>query len=324
LLRFLLATRRARFERNAAALIELCRWSVDVWEELAAAGPDDFGFARRGLLAVYETPEGLAAGRRQAEFVGGLGIASEPWTIGEMRDREPALRGDPSGGIFYPRDAQCEPYPAAAALAEAARRHGATFREGVEVTGVERDGGRVRAVIAGGTRHEADEVVVAAGAWSRRVGRRFGLRLPVLGGKGYSLVFPRREPHPVRSLYLAERKIAVNPHRDALRVSGTLELVGEDLGINRRRVDAILSRARALLALPQAAETVEPWSGLRPCTPDGMPLIGRARGVRNLWLATGHQMVGLKAAPGTGRLLAELMTSETPTFDPTPFRADRY
>ncbi len=324
LLRFLAATRRERFERNAAALIELCRWSVDAWESLAEAGPETFGFARNGLLAVYETEMGLAAGRRQAEFVAGLGNAYEPWSVEAMREREPALRGRLSGGLFYPEDARCEPHPAALALAEAARREGAVFVEDAAVRDVERGGGRVRAVIAGSRRHEADAFVLAAGTWSRSVGRRFGLRLPVLGGKGYSMVFGRLDPHPRHSLYLAERKIAVNPSADTVRVSGTLELVGEDLSVNRRRVDAILRRARGLLPLPEGDPPPEPWSGLRPCTPDGMPLIGRARGFRNLWLATGHQMVGLKAAPATGLLLAQLMSSERPAFDPAPFRADRY
>jgi D-amino-acid dehydrogenase len=108
-----------------------------------------------------------------------------------------------------------------------------------------------------------------------------------------------------------------------LRISGTLELVGEDLSVNLRRVDAVLRGAREMLALPEPLGEIEPWRGLRPCTPDGMPVIGRARDVRNLWLATGHQMTGLKTAPGTGRLLAELMSGEVPTFDPAPFRADR-
>ncbi|HZW08798.1 MAG TPA: FAD-dependent oxidoreductase, partial [Phycisphaerales bacterium] len=126
-----------------------------------------------------------------------------------------------------------------------------------------------------------------------------------------------------RSIMLAERKIAVNPHAERLRVSGTLELVGEDLSISIRRVEAIARGAREMLAIDEPGE-YELWRGLRPCTPDGMPAIGRASGFTNLWLATGHQMVGLKTAPATGRLLAELMCGERPTFDPGPFRADRF
>ena len=115
----------------------------------------------------------------------------------------------------------------------------------------------------------------------------------------------------------------VNPHADALRVAGTLELVKNDFSINQRRVDVILRGTRAMLAVGDAPAT-EVWRGLRPCSPDGMPLIGRARGRGDVWLATGHQMAGLKTATGSGVLLAQLMTGQTPQFDPAPFAADRY
>jgi D-amino-acid dehydrogenase len=149
-----------------------------------------------------------------------------------------------------------------------------------------------------------------------------GIRLPVIGAKGYSLVQPPADPHPSRSIYLVERKVAVNPHRDALRIAGTLELVRNDFSINARRVDVIVRGAKGMLNIRTTGEAQEIWRGLRPCTPDGMPAIGRARG--DVWLATGHQMAGLKTAPGTGLLLAQLMAGETPRFDPEPFRADRF
>jgi D-amino-acid dehydrogenase len=170
----------------------------------------------------------------------------------------------------------------------------------------------------------ADRVVLAAGAWSEDVGKAFGLRVPILGAKGYALVLPRLERHPTRSIYVIERKVAINPHADALRIAGTLELVRNDFSINQRRLNAILRGAQAMLAIPQEPVVREVWRGLRPCAPDGMPLIGRARGRGDVWLATGHQMTGLKAALGTARLLGELMTGTSPSFDPEPFRADRY
>jgi D-amino-acid dehydrogenase len=149
------------------------------------------------------------------------------------------------------------------------------------------------------------------------------LRVPILGAKGYSVLLPKATPHPTRSIYLTERKVAVNPHADALRVAGTLELVKNDFSINQRRVDVILRGTRAMMAVGDAPAT-EVWRGLRPCSPDGMPLIGRARGRGDVWLATGHQMAGLKTATGSGVLLAQLMTGQTPQFDPAPFAADRF
>jgi D-amino-acid dehydrogenase len=324
---FLWASRSEPYERGAEALVGLCRFSVDRWEELAQGGAA-FGFARAGLLAIYEHPAVLAAAGEHLDLVARFGVRHERWSADEVRSREPAVVGPQVGAIFYPDDAHCEPAAAVRVLAAAARDAGARLVERAEVVAVEQREavGRREVTRLITTRGvvEVGAVVLAAGAWSAELGDRFGVRVPILGAKGYSLVVPPLVPQPQRSLYLAERKVAINPHADALRISGTLELVGTDLGINRRRVAAIERGARGLLALPDPLPVRELWRGLRPCAPDGMPLIGRARGSANLWVATGHQMTGLKTALGTGVLLAELMTGTPPSFDSHPFRADRY
>ncbi len=324
LIRFLAATKRERFERGTRALVEICRWSVDAWQELSANGSDDFGFERAGLLAIYESEKSFAAGRGNAELVSKSGVPFELWSSEQVREREPAVIGDQVGAVFYPEDAHCVPYRAVAALAGDAEQAGARLLEDAEVFGVEISNGRAGTLATTRGRVAADQIVIATGAWSKRFGAKLGLNVPVLGAKGYTLLVPRLEHHPVRSLMLAERKLAINPHADQLRISGTLELVDEDLSITRRRVNSIVRGARGMLDLPDPLPVVELWRGLRPCTPDGLPMIGRARGLANVWLATGHQMTGLKTGPGSGRLLAELMSGEKPSFDPTPFRADRY
>ncbi len=324
ILGFLAATRRSRFERGAAAMLELCRVSVDLWEELARRAPEPFGFERHGLVSVYEHREVFEKARAMAELVARHGIPFEAWSADQVREREPAVVGAQVGAYYFPDDAHCEPYPAVVALAAEARRAGVRIVEGAEVYAAERTNGTVGRLSTTLGALTAGQVVLAAGAWCEDLGRSLGLRVPILGAKGYSLVLPRLERHPRHSIYLAERKIAINPHADALRVSGTLELVRDDLSINRRRVGAIVRGASGMLALPRPLGVRELWRGLRPCAPDGMPLIGRARGVGNLWLATGHQMTGLKTATGTGRLIAELVTGQPPSFDPEPFRADRY
>src|SRR5690606_29840338 len=217
----------------------------------------------------------------------------------------------------------CEPYPAVKALEAEALALGVRFLEGTEVYRIS-DGGGPRTLTTTHGDVVAGQIVIATGPWSEALGKMLGFRLPVIGAKGYSVVLPPATPHPTRSIYLTERKIAVNPHRGALRIAGTLELVRNDFSINARRVDVIVRGARGMLGIADAPAPIETWRGLRPCTPDGMPVIGRARGRGDVWLATGHQMAGLKTAPGTGLLLAQLMSGETPRFDPEPFRADRH
>ena len=322
---FLLASRRSKFERGTAALVELCRVSVDLWEALAQRSSEPFGFERHGLLAVYEKAASFEAARRSNELVARSGVRVERWSADDVRDREPAIVGAQVGGDFFPDDAHCEPYKAVRALAAEATATGVRFIEGAEVFDISSPAG-------GGPRHltttrgafTAERILLAAGSWSEPLAKMLGLRVPILGAKGYSLLLPRATPHPRRSIYLIERKVAVNPHAGALRISGTLELVKNDFSINQRRVNVILRGAKAMLNIGETPVVNEVWRGLRPCTPDGMPLIGRARGRGDVWLATGHQMTGMKTAPGTGILLAQLMTGETPRFDPEPFRADRY
>jgi D-amino-acid dehydrogenase len=210
------------------------------------------------------------------------------------------------------------------ALAAHAESLGVRFVEGADVYGASPAGAGPRRLTTTRGIIAAERVVLAAGSWSEDLGKIFDLRIPILGAKGYSLVLPRATPHPTRSIYLIERKVAVNPHADALRIAGTLELVRNDFSINQRRVDVILRGAKAMLNLGDAPVAREVWRGLRPCAPDGMPLIGRARGAGDVWLATGHQMAGLKTATGTGLLLAQLMSGEKPGFDAEAFRADRY
>jgi D-amino-acid dehydrogenase len=322
LLEFLLASRKGKFERGTAAIVELCRVSTDLWEEIAKRTSGSFGFERHGLLAVYENRASLDAAKSWVDLIGRSGIRAERWTADDIRAREPAIVGPQVGGYFYPDDAHCEPYKAVKALEADARALGVTFVEGAEVFRISKGDGFRLATTRGEMR--AGQLVIATGPWSESLGAMLGLRLPVIGAKGYSLVLPPADPHPKRSIYLIERKIAVNPHRDTLRIAGTLELVRHDFSINARRVDVIVRGAKGMLNIGDTPSAREIWRGLRPCAPDGMPIIGRARGRSDVWLATGHQMAGLKTAPGTGLLLAQLMSGETPRFDPEPFRADRF
>lgn len=323
LMRFLMSSRTAPFERGARALVELSRWSVDFWEQLALSD-NNFDFERNGLVSVHESQASLAAATRRAEFTAAFGVRYEAWDAERVRREEPAIRGHQVGGLFFPDDARCDPYLAVRALVEQATRRGVVFEEETEVLDVTRDSGGSYVTTSRG-RIQAEDVVLAAGAWSGSLAGRIGVRLPMLGAKGYSALAPRKDPHPRRSIYLAERKIALNAHRDTLRIAGTLELIGEDLSIDRRRAAAMIRGAQDMLDIgPIDPDSAEVWSGLRPCTADGMPAIGRARGSQRLWLATGHQMTGLKTAPGTARLLAELISGESPSFDPAPFRADRF
>jgi D-amino-acid dehydrogenase len=123
---------------------------------------------------------------------------------------------------------------------------------------------------------------------------------------------------------LVEKKIAVTPRDGSLRISGTLELVNNDSSISPRRIDSIVKGAREFMNVPEDFQYSELWRGLRPCSPDGVPIIGAPKKYANLFVVTGHQMLGLQSGAGTGRLAADLILRKKPIVDPKPFRADRF
>jgi len=324
LARFALSATEEKFERGMRALVPLSRFSLEAFAALDREFPSSFGFSPTGLLMVAETPEGFEGARHEASRIERHGVPAEVLDAGQVRALDPALEGSLAGGVFFPTAAHCEPLAAVETIARAARVAGARFESGVEVYGFETSGSRIRALLSTTGRIEADRFVLATGSWSKGLARSLGLRLPILGGKGYAVVVKAFDRSPQLPIKIVERRIAITPRDGSVRLAGTLELVDGDESITARRVEAIVRGSREFLNVPEAPEIVEVWRGLRPCSPDGLPLIGFAPGYENLVVATGHQMCGLHTAPGTGRLVADLLAGETPTFDPGPFRADRF
>ena len=150
------------------------------------------------------------------------------------------------------------------------------------------------------------------------------LRVPILGGKGYAMIVPPLEKQPKYPMMLVEKKIAITPRQNSLRIAGTLELVDQDFSITQRRVKNIEKGAREFLHVPENLQVQELWAGLRPCTPDGVPLIGYHRQISNLVVAAGHQMLGLQSGAGTGLLVADLVEGKKPFVDTAVLDVNRF
>jgi D-amino-acid dehydrogenase len=241
-----------------------------------------------------------------------------------MFDEVPGLAPGVCGGVFYPEDAHCDPRRAVEELARLAAGKGADLRPRTEVLDIECNGRRITRLVT--TRGEivADTVVLAAGSWSPLLGRRLRLDLPIEPAKGYGVTVPR--PTAVRELplYEAAGHVAITPMGDRLRLAGTLELGGLDTRIRWNRVAAIRRGAGEVLAGAAQLEPLELWRGLRPCTPDGLPIIGRSPRHDNLIVAAGHCMLGLGLGPITGRLVAQLVNGREPQIDLAPLRVERF
>ncbi|MGD8294660.1 MAG: FAD-dependent oxidoreductase, partial [Desulfobacterales bacterium] len=170
------------------------------------------------------------------------------------------------------------------------------------------------------------EVVLAAGCWTVDLARELNIRLMIEPAKGYSLTYKRPVGWPDIPLMMSEAKVAVTPMEDTLRFAGTLELAGFDLSINRRRLKAILKAVPTYFPAidPGTLELIEIWRGLRPCSPDGLPYLGRPRNYDNVIIAAGHGMLGISLAPITGKIVSQLASDQAAEVDIAALRIERF
>jgi D-amino-acid dehydrogenase len=317
LARFVAAATPRRVAASTATLSELAEASLAMHREFAKRR--DTGFTHNGFLNVFETHAGFAAA---AEHLSA--DHDEVLDSAATRQRWPQMTGTVAGAILNTRDAHCDPARLVAALAAEATDRGAQVRTGVEVLGARRRGERVSSLRTSTGDLQVGEVVLAAGVWSASLARELGARLPILGGKGYHLELPSAPTDPDLPVYFSERRVVTTPLNGRIRVGGTLEITDTDMSVDTRRVDAILSVATERLAGLRDRQPLTVWRGLRPCTPDGLPVIGRVRERENVTIAAGHGMWGLQLSLVTGRLVAELISGLPVSHDLQPLAPGRF
>lgn len=319
--RFVAACTPAQERAATRTIRSLSQVSLARHEELAR----EFGTGveRRGTLNVYETEKRFEHGRRAAESWRNE-MPSEILVGDEATSFEPALRGAVSGAIYYPDELSGDPLTFVEAMGHAAEAAGVVVRTRVDVHRFSATDGRIDRLETSAGSVEAGTFVLAAGAWSPRLARGLGLSIPVVGGKGYHLDYAQSPGDPRVPLFLQEARVVVTPMPGKLRLAGTLELGGLDLSFNRRRVDTIRNAGLRRVAGLEGRAEIDRWSGLRPCAPDGLPIVGRPRAYENLVLATGHAMMGFTLAPVTGTLVADLVMDETPSHNVVLLDPDRF
>jgi D-amino-acid dehydrogenase len=315
---------KAAHERGFEATVRLARDTQRRFDDFADHGVE-FDMWKQGLTLVA-----LDRAVAQAELDGmrllrrhGYVLPSRVSSGAELRAREPALSPAVRAGFHISSERHVDPRTLLTGLRRRLRGDcGASVREGT-VTRCVLDGATVTGVIAGGEFVPAGAVVLAAGAWTATLAERMGCCIPLQGGKGYS--FSTSDGPAVSGpLKLLEAKTAITPFGPDLRVAGTMDLDGLNLKIRQRRLTAILAAARRYLADWHHVCVQQPWAGLRPMTPDGLPVIGRIPTTVNAYVATGHAMLGITLGPATGDYLAELVITGRVPPVLEPFRPERF
>jgi D-amino-acid dehydrogenase len=308
--------------RSLPILVAMQQESLRLFEQFAAGGLK-FSFWRKGTMTVFNTQKAFEEGVREADLLKGHGIKFQVLFGEKVREKEPFLKESVVGGIYFPDDAHLDPAQFVLALAKEVEQKGVKVLTQTEVIELQVRENIVESVVTTRGQFKADTIVLAAGAWSSNLVRNLGIKIPIQPAKGYSITFYEPNLCPSIPLMLSEVRVAVTPLNGRLRFGGTLELAGLDLSINQRRVEAI--RRGATQYLPQIeAKREEVWRGLRPCTPDGLPIIGRPRKFDSLVIASGHGILGVSLGPVTGKLVAQLVCGEPLDFDIQPLSPDRF
>ncbi len=322
--KFMRAATPAHVEKAAPLIRDLSLASRAAFEELSLQG--DFGLVKNGLLMLCKEARTLDEEGHTAEKARQLGVPAEVLDAAATAAIDPGVRMDVAGSVYFPLDCHLSPSRFIASLRQRLEDGGATFLTETEITGWRRSGRKVEAVQTSRGDVTGDEFLLCGGSWSPTIARDLPVSLPMQAGKGYSVTVPNPRQLPRLCSIFTEARVAVTPMDGTLRFGGTMEIAGLNTDINPVRVQGILK------AVPKYFPDFQPsdftdlpvWRGLRPCSPDGMPYLGRFAACDNLSTATGHAMMGLSLAPVTGQIMARLLSGEAPGFDLTLMSPDRY
>ena len=315
--------REPNVERLAPSLAQLAERSRALTEALCVeAGVRTW--ATSGMLHVHATPEGLEHAEREAEAMQRYGVRVERLGGAALRAREPVVHADVAGALLFPDDAKVDPLEILLAQAERSRKAGAEVVEGVGVDELRPGEGRVGVRTATGRELRARRVVVAAGVWSSDLLRGLGSRLPLRSGRGQSVTLPSASTLPTHAMMLVDRHVAVNGLAGRLRLSGGFAISDRTRKPDPEFARRLVADARRTLVVDADERHASIWSGLRPTTTDGAPVIGALPKAPEVVVATGHCMLGTTLAAGTAEAVTSVIRGERPAVDLAPLGIERF
>ena len=307
-------------------LRDLSLLSKELYQDLSSQTGFSFGWEEKGLLMLFKNAATRQEMADEANVAIRSGIEAQLLSGREAQALEPDVRLAVDGAVFYPGDAHIYPNQLIANLVIFLKKKGVRFLENQSVEDFEIQNQNIKSVKTESGRHSFDEFVIAAGAWSSILTQKLGLSLPLQGGKGYSFLAKDLKNKMQIPTIMLEARTTATPMAGGVRFAGTLEIAGTDVSVNMNRVRGIHKSIQQYypdleVDLPEKEEV---WRGLRPCSPDGLPYLGRVGGFDNLNLATGHGMMGVSLGPATGKLVAEIIVGKKPSVGIEAFEPNRF
>ena len=323
LLRFLAASSPGRVGEIAQALYRLNKDALTAFAPLLEQAGAGHLIRRNGRLDVYQSERVFAKAQVKFDLLRRCGVRVETLDHKGVRELEPVLADRCRQGVFYPESAHTtSPLRLTQLLAEDfVRRGGRLLRE--RVTDFRMGSEGVWSVVTDGGRHPADQLVLAAGAYSRPLAAKLGSRLPLEAERGYHLMLPQAGIELQRTVVHGDRYFGLTPMEGGLRLAGTVELASVHAKPNFARADALFQAARHALPSLNGQGAVR-WMGCRPSMPDSLPVLGRSPVHRSVYFAFGHGHLGLTGAAVSGRIIADLVAQRAEDSQFEAYRADRF
>ncbi|WP_157269517.1 D-amino acid dehydrogenase [Azohydromonas aeria] len=318
----------AAYRRNKSRMVRLAEYSRDCLRALRAETGIRYDERAQGTLQLFRTQKQLDATANDIEILKAYGVPFELLDRAGFVAVEPGLAATQEkfvGALRLPGDETGDCFKFTQALAGMAQALGVQFRFGVDIQGLDSAGGRITGVRTAAGVLRADRYVVALGSYSPRLLAPLGLDLPVYPVKGYSITVPITDPSgaPESTVMDETHKVAVTRLGDRIRVGGTAQLSGFDLGLSEARRRTLEFVVSDLFPRGGDVARAEFWTGLRPMTPDGTPVVG-GTSLDNLFLSTGHGTLGWTMAAGTGRVMADLISGREPEISMEGLGLERY
>lgn len=305
-----------------AALLSL---SMSLYEEMISQGELDCEWRQEGLLIVHDTEEEAEGFSVLNEVMAReFGVEANRLSPDELAELEPALKQGFGGGWFHPGDAHVRSDRLMTSLKQLLLTHGVEIVEGVAIEKFRGHGSQASVAIASQGEWQADVFVVATGATTPFLNDELGTKIPIVPGKGYSITMGVPEAAPRIPLIFEESHVAITPMETGYRIGSTMEFAGYSEDIKPEKLALLRASAEKYLRDPFGDPVEEEWFGWRPMTYDGKPIIDKSPRFGNVWIAAGHNMLGMSMAPATGELLADLILGRQPSIDPEHFALSRF
>ncbi|GEM62300.1 amino acid dehydrogenase [Sphingobacterium faecium NBRC 15299] len=324
-LKFLKHANEKHVNRNAAAIRDLNLASSRYYDQLAQQEGFDFELRQNGIMMLYKSNHVAHEEIELAEKAQNLGLDVEVFDQAGIQALEPNLRMDTIGGILYKCDGILYPPKLMKTLTDYLLAHGVQFNYQTEVTGFKFSGKKVSEIVTSKGAFHADEVVVTGGAALPALASKLQLKLPLMPGKGYSFMHHTTDnSQMVHAALLLEARVAVTPMNNQIRFSGTMELGPANDKIYTNRVKGIVESIPKYFPDLQVDYPQDIWFGYRPCSPDGLPYLGRTSKYSNVSIAGGGGMMGLSLGPAYGKAITALLSNQPTETDITGFNPDRF